>query len=379
MLNKLLKKYTKHKLKKPENPRVKQDINKRSVIIHHYCPHTYNAGDHFVIRSIRNHIKNRIPEAVFLPKPCAVNRGWGKPARLTGPNIDFSNDYADAVIVGGSDQYNGWSLRIREDEIDHLLPPLYLIGLGISSKDLHSPPNIPEDKYLDDIRSANEAAAYSSVRDDITYKFLKSLKVKKHVMTGCPAMYLFNEKFSMKDDGYVILTFPFPVIRSNNGEVYSGLLKLTGDLIKDLKKRGRNVLLACHDDRDLQPAQELFPGERFFFSNYPEDYYDIYRNAAYVIGTRLHATILSAGMGIPFVNINLDLRGKGFSDTFKLDKWNINVNDPNIGQKIIERIDILEAGDLKAFGRFYKEKEKHRKIFEKFMDNVAEDIIKKVK
>lgn len=363
----------------PENCRVNQPIPRETIVIHHYCPHTYNAGDHFVIHSIRNSLKQRIPNAIFIPKPCAINRGWGKPARLTGKNITYSSKYADAVIIGGSDQYNGWSLRIRQDEIPHLAPPFYLIGLGISSKGLHKEPNIPKNEYLEDIRVTNDHAAMSSVRDKRTYKFLEENGVKKHIITGCPAAYLFNRGFELKKNGPVLLTFPFPVIRGSNSDVYNEITELIKQLLSYFKGLGIETVIACHDDRDVAPAQELFPEERLFFSNYASGYYPLYESASMVIGTRLHATILAGGMGKPFINVNLDSRGLGFSETFGLEGWNVNLEGDNVWNDIKERIEAIQAGELSAFEKFYKTKEHYRAVYEKFMDDCAEDILKNPK
>lgn len=369
------------KKKKHEVPeggyRIDRKIDRNSIIIHHYCPHTFNAGDHFVIRSIRKHLSARIPEALFIPKPCANNRGWGSPIRLTGKNIDYSNRYADAVVVGGSDQYNGWSLRIRKDEIEELAPPLYLIGLGASSKNLDGKPNINKESHYEDIRAANEAAAMSSVRDKATSYFLTEHGVKKHIITGCPAMYLFDNKFELKDSNYCLLTFPFPVIRGSNREMFENLTVIIKELIKYLKSKGQKAIISCHDDRDVARAQEIFPEEQLFFSNYPEDYYDLYDNATAVIGTRLHATILASGLGTPFININLDLRGKSFSETFGLDNHNIDSDDSELMSKLFSGIDAILDNHLTALTDFYKVKSRYRKIFDKFMDDVAADIYKK--
>ncbi len=361
----------------PGHCRVNLPVKKKSIIIHHYCPHTYNAGDHFVIHSIRKSIRERIPNAVFIPKPCAVNRGWGKPARLTGRNITFSSRYADAVIIGGSDQYNGWSLRIRKDEISLLEPPFYLIGLGISSKGLTHEPNIPKKEYLEDIIAANEHASMSSVRDNRTYDFLSAVGVKKHVITGCPATFLFNRKFELKKDGPVLLTFPFPVVRGSDNEKFREIIELTKQLIDFFKKKGLTPVISCHDDRDVPPAQELFPAEQIFFSNYARDYFPVYEDASLVIGTRLHATILASAMGKPFVNVNLDSRGLGFSETFEMQDWNINLEGNAVFNKIKNRVDAVLSGNLSAFEKFYNTKELLRAEYEVFMDKCSEDIIER--
>ncbi|MCK5741333.1 MAG: polysaccharide pyruvyl transferase family protein, partial [Chlorobi bacterium] len=228
-----------------------------------------------------------------------------------------------------------------------------------------------------DIRAANEAAAMSSVRDQATSEFLTEQGVTKHIITGCPAMYLFDNKFELKDSNYCLLTFPFPVIRDSNREMFNNLTIIIKEVIKYLKSKGLKSIISCHDDRDVARAQEIFPEEQLFFSNYPEDYYDLYDNAVAVIGTRLHATILASGLGTPFININLDLRGKSFSETFGLENHNIDSNDPELMPKLFSGIDSILDNNLTALTDFYKVKSGYRNVFDKFMDGVAADIYKK--
>jgi hypothetical protein len=358
----------------PEIVRCERRIPSKTLVIHHYCPHTYNAGDHFVIRSIRQHVRKRLPEALFFPKACANNRGWGKPVGLVGENIAFSNRYADAVLIGGSDVYNNWSLRIRKEEIAQLRPPLFLVGLGASSQGLNSSPRLDEPRYRDDIRGVNEVASMSSVRDHATDRFLRDLGVQKHVVTGCPALYLFDRPFRARRAGPILLTFPFPVLKKGRQEEFRALIALQEDLLSRLQARGEQCVVSCHDDRDVLVAQEAFPAAQVFFSNYVDDYFDLYGNAKMVLGSRLHASILAAGMGVPFVNINLDLRGKSFSDTFTLADWNVDHGDAHLQDKLMERYRLVDDGQLQVFESFSTVKAAYRGNFERFMDEMCERI-----
>ncbi|MBI9072003.1 MAG: polysaccharide pyruvyl transferase family protein [Melioribacteraceae bacterium] len=356
------------------NGRSQKKIDRESIIIHHYCPHTFNVGDHFVIRSIRKYLKQELPESVFVPFASAGNRGWGKPTRLQSANINKSNKYADAVIVGGSDQYNNWDLRINKDEITKLVPPLYLIGLGASSKNINEPPFIKHDSYWEDIKVSHQTARFSSVRDLFTQKFLEKAGYNKSIVTGCPALHLFNEELHLNKSGYVALTFPFPVISNRNRDLYSGLIKKIKVLIKNLKDDNLKPVIACHDDRDVFVAQENFPEEKIFFSNYVDEFIDFYRSASIVIGSRLHASIFTAGLGKPFININIDFRGQAFSNTFGLENWNINIDDDTFDSKLKTRYDMILSDDLSEFDNFLKLKSKYRAVYLEFMKKVAQDI-----
>jgi hypothetical protein len=368
-MKKLLKRFRRINYREKE-ARIRKTVLRRTPVIHHYCPHTFNAGDHFVTLSIRKHLRKCLPEAVFIPKSIAVNRGWGAPHRLRGENIAFSNQYADAVIVGGSDNYRNWSLRIDGREIQKLQPPLFLVGLGISSNDLDEPPLIENQKYLEDIRKTHEKTRISTVRDEATLTFLEQLGVTGVILTGCPALYLGDaSEIRLKKTGKIILTFPFPVNRIRLSERYRLLEQTIQGLIQHYG--ADQIIISCHDDRDVPAASERFPGQQIFFSTDAWEYLDLYRQAAFVAGSRLHASILAAGLGIPFLNINVDIRGQSFSSTFGLKSWNLDYTEPDLTARIIQRIDTVMSGDLSAYRSFSKLKSEYGKTFDQAIRAIA--------
>ncbi len=345
-----------------------------TTVIHHYCPHTYNAGDHFVIRSIRKHLRQHLSDVLFLPKAAAANRGWGKPIRLKGENIDLSNEYADAVVVGGSDLYNNWALRIDRNEIKALQSPLYLIGMGISSKLQEDKPNIQKPSYYSDILATHNHARMCAVRDHLTEKFLIDIGYHDAVVTGCPALYLCDEKFHVHGGGVVALTFPFPLANQGDPALYRWLIGLVKNMRETVKSLGLCPVIVCHDDRDVFTAQCEFPEDRVFFSNYVDEVVDFYREVTMVVGSRLHASILAAGLGKPFININLDARGLGFSQMFGMSDWNVSSTDSNLRYKLDERIRRVASGSIEVFEEFYEVKARYARIFDSFMLSVSNDI-----
>lgn len=360
-----------------QNARIRQKFQRRTLVIHHYCPHTFNVGDHFVIHSLRQHIRKHIPNAVFMPRSISQNRGWGAPFRLRGENIGFSNKYADAVIVGGSDNYRNWALRIDGEEIKKLQPPLFLLGLGVSSNNLNEKPLIGQDKYFQDIKNTNEKALISTVRDQLSLDFLRSLGIEKAVMTGCPSLFLSEtNRFIHNPKGDLILTFPFPVNKQVMPERFEILLKLIGIILKRYGKE--KVVIACHDDRDLPAVQEFFPNARIFYSNYTEDYYPIYQNALMVLGSRLHGNLMAASQGTPFLNIDIDIRGQGFTKTFGLERWNLEYSDPHLEDYLLERIDQVIQGNLNQFKVFLEVKKGLRESFNSTMKKTADLILEKI-
>lgn len=357
----------------PSRMRIHEKFDRKSVIVHHYCPFTRNAGDHFVIQSIRKHLREHLPEAVFYPKAIANNRGWGKPVGLHDENIPLSNRYADAIVVGGSDQYKNWSPRIRAEEVVHLAPPLFLVGLGASSKAVGEPPIMEKQRYIEDILATHRVAAGSSVRDHMTLRWLQDIGVQNVKLTGCPANFMFDKPMMPRPQGApIMLTFPYPLTRRKHTlSKHQRLVKLMHEIIKWLDDRGEQSVIVCHDDRDLLWAQEEFVDRKLFFSDYVEDYYTLYDSARLVVGSRLHATILASGMGVPILNVNLDMRGAGFSETYDLKDWNLNLQDNDIRDDVIGRLEKLLSDDLTMFAGFTMRRDELKQTFHAFMKDCA--------
>ncbi|MDA3814673.1 MAG: hypothetical protein PF570_10535, partial [Candidatus Cloacimonetes bacterium] len=81
--------------------------------------------------------------------------------------------------------------------------------------------------------------------------------------------------------------------------------------------------------------------------------------------------------GTPSININLDLRGKGFSETFALSKWHLDYSEIDLNRKIDERIEKVLNDDLSGFDEFATNKIKYRKVFDSFIKNTADLIREK--
>jgi hypothetical protein len=76
-------------------------------------------------------------------------------------------------------------------------------------------------------------------------------------------------------------------------------------------------------------------------------------------------------MGVPAVNINLDLRGTGFSETFGLTGWNVDYTRSRLGDALWERLETVRSGSLDGLAVFAERRERYRAVFETFMADTA--------
>jgi hypothetical protein len=138
-----------------------------------------------------------------------------------------------------------------------------------------------------------------------------------------------------------------------------------------VNRDGEDCVIVCHDDRDVPAAQEHFGDTPIFFSNYVDEYFPLYESARLIVGSRLHATILGLGMGVPSVNIDLDLRGQGFTRSFGLQEWNIDYREPRLPDTLRQRWRQIASNDLTGLTEFENKRDHYRVVFDRFMAETA--------
>lgn len=337
------------------------------MIIHHYFPNTKNSGDYFVRDGIRKLIRQRIPDAEFVDIPANAARDLFPEYGLHGRLLDKTNKEADLVIIGGSNLYKGptygwdWGVSTDIDSINRLEKPLILMGIGAGGKQKMQMQSLSSKirsifgmqnagssrninplsiKAQEEILLLNKKSIASSVRDNLTYDFLQSIGVKNHILTGCPAMYIGEEKMSAPKSNRVIITFP-PLKFINKIKVKNEVIESFFETIKTAKKEGLSVEVVCHDDLDLPVAKEIFSGKNslpIFYSENWSEHQEIFRNAGFVVAYRLHSAILSCGMGVPFALILLDHRHIGFAETLGISDWAISLEKERLKNAIPNRL-----------------------------------------
>lgn len=151
-------------------------------------------------------------------------------------------------------------------------------------------------------RVLNQRRTNVIVRDRASLETLQHLGVQAR-LGGDPALLL-SPDAGVHRDGNTVLLAP----RGDVSDANAGLKELT----RGLQQKGRRVVaLSFHPSVDDRAAHSLGADEVVSTSD-PVTALDTIAAAGYVVGVRLHALILAAATGVPFVGVSYDPKVAGF-------------------------------------------------------------------
>ncbi|MEP6742225.1 MAG: polysaccharide pyruvyl transferase family protein [bacterium] len=327
------------------------------MLIHHFYPRTSNIGDHFVQRGIAAMIRRVVPEATF--ELLNVNsRGQQKTDYgLTQSAVQRANRWADLIIVGGSNLYEGafgwpWGVHLDADALKNLRVPLFLLGIGTGSSfdaTLHK----PSARARAEIKLLNDYATLSGARDVTTIDWLSQLGVTKAKLMGDPATFIFNHPQRPSRTGHILVTIPprrvwsgkrqFWRVHTRGRSTFRALAGTTEKLLAD----GHQVVVACNDPYDLPVARKLFAGSLSHPVICPktaEEYFHLILTSRAVISGRLHTAVVAFSLGIPFLLIDIDGRTRGFIKTYELDQWAVIPSESIAARLTAQTTNLLQEG-----------------------------------
>jgi polysaccharide pyruvyl transferase WcaK-like protein len=331
--------------------------------IHHFFPRTNNIGDHFVQRGIEAMVRRIRPDA-SIELFDVNNRGIDRSEYgLTHRAIERANAEADAIIVGGSNLYEGnyrwhWGIHLETEALEKLRVPLLLLGIGSGSA-FRAPLHSASKQATNEIKLLNQHASLSGARDVITLAWLHELGIAKAQLTGDPATFIFNAPLQTRLAGRVLIVMPprrfwrsihqFWNVRRHGRAMFTAMVSLA----KSLRQAGEEVIVACNDPLDLPLAQSLFQGFDIICPQTPEDYFEHVAKSSAVVSGRLHSAVAAMSLGVPFVLMNVDQRTEGFIKTYGLDSWSITPSDSSLEVGLRELVTKLlsdrRATDWKNF------------------------------
>lgn len=301
--------------------------------IHHFFPRTNNIGDHFVQRGIEAVVRRIRPDA-SIELFDVNNRGTDRAEYgLTRRAIERANAEADAIVVGGSNLYEGnyrwhWGIHLETEALEKLRVPLLLLGIGSGSA-FRGPLHSASKQATYEIKLLNQHARLSGARDVITLNWLNKLGISKAQLTGDPATFIFNAPLQTRPAGRVLIVMPprrfwrsihqFWKVRRHGRAMFKALVSLA----RALPAGGQEVVVACNDPLDLPLAQSLFYGTEIICPQSPEDYFELIAKSSAVVSGRLHSAVAALSLGVPFVLMNVDQRTEGFIRTYGLEPWSI--------------------------------------------------------
>lgn len=306
--------------------------------VHHYYPlGSGNIGDQMVVRAIQAHLPEYFGPCEFIDIP--VNDRYSKGDReigLRGANLDFTNQHADLVVIGGSNlleprkprrvdgkgpKRGRWSVFTDLDSIARLKPPSLLLGMGTGSS-FAQPIRPYVEPTTSEIRALFSRSFAHAVRDVTTVRQLARIGVQTQC-TGCPVTFLTSAPIAGQPDHLPLaISLPPYYIR----DYFSGRFFMRGTLayIRKLHAKGMPILVTLHEDRDVAFAKANLPASiPTFYTESLDEQIDRLKETRGMVGFRLHAALTAMALGKPVIPVGIDHRGLGFIDTINAEPYSI--------------------------------------------------------
>lgn len=245
--------------------------------------------------------------------------------------------------------------------IKRLKMPVYVIGVGINfpyEPDFNS--NYPFDDTVKAFVSAVlEKSSIIGVRGALTVKYLEGLGFKedKHVMAiGCPSMYTFGEKLSIREPN---ITKDSKIVFNHSTQAPDNVLALTRRTLEQFPNHTMILQTAKEFTFTYSGASYMYKSDKDFpcklvsdslyidnkirfFINEPS-WLDFVKNSDFSFGPRLHGNIAAVISGTPSLMLPKDARMRELSDYHNLTCAKVD--------EITEQtnmLDLIEKADFNA-------------------------------
>lgn len=308
-----------------------------------------------------------------------------------------NKDY-DAIVIPAANWINS---RSNWDWLSNLLEqvdiPVVTIGIGVQADHIDENAVQPNESSMRLIRILASKSPYVSTRGAFTRDWLYSRGIKNVIATGCPSLYLsFDYK---KNDGtdarlwevaFQSTRFYASTSFNNSDGINASLFKLAYHLKAPLifQSEADEIRYLVHgafsDDKDLEAQKagllaDLYGADthdalKEYLINYGNVFFDIdmwsrfVRQCGYVIGTRIHGSIVALLSGAKAMLIAHDSRTQEmaeFAGIPHVHEKNILVNDLSC----LECLKKIISDD--ALGRFWDTRKRNALIYRQFIESVG--------
>ncbi|MDP2874025.1 MAG: polysaccharide pyruvyl transferase family protein [bacterium] len=308
------------------------------TIAHFHVWDQKNKGDHAIVLAVQELLEQALGKIKFVDLAA-------RDLRELNEKILKKVNRADLVVVGGGGIYYEWFMPFDSEGIKKIEPPLVLYSIGyirmLGMRRLAK-------TDLETIRTLNERASFSSVRDFHTKQFLIRAGVPKDKIQviGDPAIFLSEQKTRK---------IPFPKNRPKIGlnACYHGWMKF-GQFEKPILE---SLFLAGQTLSQKHHAKLYYmkqhPDEEYVIKNLQDRGLDLtvvdlpprqqkwaYRQLDLLIGMMMHSAVLSFGAETPQINIGYDIKNRSFAKYIGMRELMVRPRDlePGSFSQMVENI-----------------------------------------
>lgn len=350
------------------------------IKVKHFSATTANAGEAMIAVKSRDLIREVIPNADIMSLPLPV----------TQENVELFG-VPDIIVLGGGATFASWALADFPSTLDL---PVYLLGIGAKVEEHRSEQH---QRRLDKFASISKNIRLASTREYATSKRLEQFGIKSRVI-GCPVMHLARgtgwarNDISHRDRETLVFAYRDIYIPErlylneakaldiakklgfNNAIIVAqsyvkemaplypldrpvtGLQRQTLKIFTALRITARAVINIPPFKKYIHPMigneldtstikYTIRPGMKFYE---PYAYPLIYQNARLLISSHIHASLMAAAVGTPFLHVFIEEsnRCRDMIETYDPDlDLHIAANASNFEDIITKARSILENPD----------------------------------
>jgi polysaccharide pyruvyl transferase WcaK-like protein len=265
-----------------------------------------NRGDAAIALATPQIFRSFLPSLNFVQVPIREIRSKPSLPEQIGP--------CDMVIVGGGGFYGKWFPLERLMPLRDLGVPIVLYALGFNS-------NFGDDwleaRHRSTIRSLNQFASLSSVRDEATSAFLKSLGFEPDVIADPAAFYfpgIDRSRKKKRSHGLRIgLNLPFHGFR-NQAEIMKRALPIISEVLSRWVGDGAEVHYFVHHPGEHELLARFKGLKMVIHAANTDRLLGAYQNVDLVISGMLHSSIFAFSAEVPFLTLAYDSKQQAFSE-----------------------------------------------------------------
>jgi hypothetical protein len=313
-------------------------------------PRTTNIGNDLIGLATDGLLESEWPgdlEIVTLPASAV---GGAKGSGLDAGNVYAINQLGDGVLVGSGNLFENGGLNVDPTALGALQVPLGFLAISSGRVYGREGTLVPRTDAVavERIRALCDLALPLLVRDDATAAYLESVGIEHAIVAGCPTLFsdVFVRDLPPPDEtlaGKALLSVRNPQLMSIPNADQERVRRDIAKLIRELRGRYDDVVLVCHDYKDLAFAA-AFPEARSLYTEDPHRFISWLRGGAVSITYRLHAFLTCVSYAQRSIHISYDERGESMIDTLGLEGWNVRLQGSNDVPGDVMRRDLDQQG-----------------------------------
>lgn len=337
-------------------------------LFYHLRPRTPNIGNDLIALGMRAAFQRSLGTGFEFAVLPAAGGDAIKSAGLCSRNIFEANQLTGGIVVGPGNLLENGGLEIDRGALAALRRPLMLFGIshGRIRDGAGRLVDRTDSLSWDSIRDLADRAETVVVRDRATLDAFDRHGVRRRILGGCPSLWLGEANLPPPDPevvGAALISVRHPKLMSVpyelQGRTYFDVRRLA-----DRLRRGRRVLLLCHDFQDLAFAR-AFPDLPALYTEDPHRFLGWLRDGAVSVGYRLHGFLAACEVGTPAVHLSYDERGRSLIETVGLAEWDVDLFADDWLETIDDRLANLDRlEELKTVARPTRERLKQVQLDE---------------